>query len=353
MLRGCLLSLALYAALAAAYFWWMDRVFERPGSFFGAAAVALVVFFCLGALGNAVRDFRTWRMLAAAHSNLPPREGKTTVVAGKIYPTGQPLTAPFSGEDCVVCEYDLASQARTARASEQENVGSDFAGFLMTPCVIRSRLGDVRLLGFPILEGFESYPCHGYAAARNARKFLETTPFEDRSGLKVVSVLSVFSEVWSDDDGFVQKNLRLSKVALDSLFPPESNAELDRLATEETERYAAMDDDEDEEELDDENFDENLDDELGEAPARDTPRLTEKKVYVGDEVCAIGVYNEMKRGLLPPKGRQPNRLLRGSAEQIEQASRRSFWRMLIGGLVVLVIVHAVAYGLMQAYLHRS
>jgi hypothetical protein len=210
---------------------WLDRVFERPGSYFGAAAVALVVFFCLGALGNAIRNFRTWRMLAAAHSNVPPRHGKTTVVAGRIFPVGQPLTAPFSGGPCVVCEYDLASQARVGRSGDHENVGSDFAGFLMTPCVIRSRMGDVRLLGFPILEGFESYPCIGYAAARNARKFLETTQFEDRSGVKIVSMLSVISDVWADDDGLVQRNMRLSKIALDKLFPAESNAELDRMSS--------------------------------------------------------------------------------------------------------------------------
>jgi len=77
-------------------------------------------------------------------------------------------------------------------------------------------------------------------------------------------------------------------------------------------------------------------------------------VAVGEPVCAVGIYNEMRRGLLPPgRGRTPNRLLRGSVEQIEDKSRRAFFRNLIGSLVALVIIHAATYGVMQAYLRAA
>jgi hypothetical protein len=80
------------------------------------------------------------------------------------------------------------------------------------------------------------------------------------------------------------------------------------------------------------------------------PKMTEKRVAVGEQVCAIGVYRELQRGLRPsPGGCHPARLLRGGADQIIARSRASLLRNLVGGLLVLILLHAVIYGLMQAY----
>jgi hypothetical protein len=227
----------------------------------------------------------------------------------------------------------------------------------MTPCVIRSVAGDVRLLGFPILEGFDDLPCHGAAAARNAREFITSTSFEDHAGLKMVRVLSVFGDVWSDDDGLVRKNIKLSKTDPQEIFPPEFDEDLARREQWEAEHPDRLDEEERDEAEEDADFDGgeiegSEDDEDGEdALTTDLPKMTEKRVGVGEQVCAVGVYNEMRRGLLPPgRGRTPNRLIRGLADQIEQKSRSAFYRNLVGGLLALVIIHAAMYGVMQAYL---
>jgi len=352
MLRGCLSALGLYVALAVGYFFWFDSVFEPPATFIGAAVVGFLVLCCVGALTNARTALRDWSLVSTARHSLPPRDGELIAVIGTIHPLGDPLRAPFSGSECVVCEYDLARPTRATQAKDGSNSGSDYAGFLMTPCAIRSALGDMRLLGFPILEGFDETVCHGDAAIRNARNFLSSAPFEDRAGLKLVTVLSVFTDVWSDEDGLVQKNIKLSKAELHEILPEER---WDAKAGEQLAGDPGEDDTEnaidqgDESDVDGEDV---AGDDVEDEFALSIPRMKETRVAVGEQVCVIGVYDEMRRGLLPPKpGRNPNRLIRGSADQIEQKSRSSLFRNLIGSLVALIVIHAAIYGVMQAYLH--
>ncbi|MCU0878888.1 MAG: ankyrin repeat domain-containing protein [Pirellulaceae bacterium] len=371
MLRGCLLALALYAVLAVGYFYWIDRVFEPPGSLIGAGVLALVVFLSIGALMNARNAWRDGSLLAGARMSLGPREGKLFAIAGKIYPIDQPLLAPFSGKESVIVEYDLSRHRRPTGTSDQENTGSDFAGFLMVPAVIRSESREIKLLGYPILEDFGDIPATSYAAARRAIDFLTTREFEDRTGLKMVTVLGVFGDVWSDEDGYVEKNLRLGSVPLTELFPPELEAEIDRQMglsgeagssplsgdDEELEDEDLNDEDLDDEELEDDEFDDEDDDtadEVATSARPEIPRMTEKRVAVGESVCAIGIYNELRGGLLPPRGStQPNRLIRGTAEGLEKKSRAALKGNLFGGLFFLVMSHLVTFGIMQIYLHSD
>ena len=308
--------------------------------------------------------------------------------------------APFSGEECILCEYDLSRQKRRVDSSSDENTGSDFAGFLMVPSVVRGKQAEVRVLGFPIIEGFSESPCRGYASARRAIDFLTTREFESRTGVKMVTVLGVFGELWSDEDGHVEKNIRLGTVSLPDLFPPELEAAIDRELGLEAQRTAesgasapaaGMDEDErldrmealeleEDEEVDDEEFededefDDDFDDEDEEefededegefddededgfegGSGPDIPRMKEKLVPIGAQVCAIGIYNEMRHGLVPPRGsRHPNRLFRGSPEKLVQGFRSKVVSFLAGGLAFLALAHGATFGVMQAYLHSD
>jgi hypothetical protein len=361
MLRGCLLSLLMWGALSYAYYYWLDQTFEPPGSVIGGIVAGFVVLCCTGALMNARTAWSVASQVTSARGDLQLVDGRKVTVSGTIHPLGEPLIAPFSASPCVICEYDLASQKRLTAGSDNKNSGSDYTGFLMTPCAIRTQFGEVRLLGFPILEDFTEHQCHGVVAAGHAREFLQSREFEDRTGLKFVTVLSVFGELWSDDDGLVQKNIKLGKVSLDELFPPSLNEDLlkmARLEEQHPERFAAdreLEVEEEDEELDDEldaDDEEESDDDVH--FATQVPKMVEKRVNVGEHVCAIGIYNEMKRGLLPPRGSTtPNRLLRGTAEQIEKRSRAAIWQNIVGSLIALVIVHAAILLVSQVFLHSD
>jgi hypothetical protein len=348
MLRGCVLSLSFLAALAYGYYYWFDQVFEPPASIIAAIVVGFLVLCCLGALNNARTAWKDGSRVAAARFGAQLVDGRVATVAGTIHPVGEPLIAPFSRTPCVICEYDIASHDR-ASASDNGNSGSDYAGFLMAPSVIRTPLGEVRLLGFPITEGFYQVRCYSHNAALHAREFLQSNEFEDRSGLKIVSVLTAFGEIWSDDDGLVQKNMRLSKASLDKIIPTDLDEDLKRLDAWRKEHPEAEEDDKDEENDDDQEVEQ---EDVGPTFITAIPSLFEKCVAVGEQVVAIGVYDEMQRGLRPPgAGGPPNRLLRGTADQIESRSRSSMIRLVLGGLIGLLVIHGAILGVMQIYLH--
>ena len=354
MLRGCILALILYAALAVGYFFWLDTVFDPPESYIGAAIVGLIVFFSLGAILGSRRAYKDWSLVAAAQRGDAPRDGRLVAAVGEIHPVGEPLVAPFSGLPCILCEYDLSRHTRSVQSSDQQNTGSDFTGFLMVPSVVRSKQGEIRVLGFPIVEGISEVACSSYECARRALDFLTTREFECRTGVKIVSVLGVFEDVWSDEDGHVEKNIRLGTVSLPDLFPPELEAEIDRrvAAGEAAPTVAEQFEDEEEDEEDDEtDFEDEDDGELGgsySGPA--IPRMTEKRVPVGADVCVIGTYDELRKGLVPrARGRDANRLFRGTADKLVAEFRGKVVSFLVGGLVALVVVHAATYGLMLAY----
>src|SRR4051812_37805185 len=127
MLRSCLVLLACYAALFCGYVWWLGKMFDPPGLYIGAAVVALIVGGCLGVIYNAWVAYREWSLVAAARHGMPWTDGRWTAVVGEIHPVTEPVKAPFSGEDCVLCEYDVASQQRISSASREEGAkpGSD------------------------------------------------------------------------------------------------------------------------------------------------------------------------------------------------------------------------------------
>src|SRR5262245_6482552 len=355
MLRSCLFLLAAYALLFVGYAWWLGHMFDPPGQYIGAGVVALLTGGCLGSLYNARVAYREWSLASAARAGLPWIDGRWTAVAGEVHPVGEPLIAPFSGEACVLCEYDVTSRKRADAASSNENSnpGSDFAGFLMNPCVVRSDMGDVRPLGFPNLDGFGERTCTSGEAADNARRFFTETEFENFSGLKLVTVVSAITGAWSDDDGLVRKNLRLGKTTPSELLPAASAPDAAGTASQQPKvesesRDEDLEEDADEDELDDEldDFDDDLDgDSRGEMPL-----LKEKRVKVGEKVCAIGIYSAARGGLIPGGLGADHfiKLIRGRVTDVEQKSRNATFARFFGGLIFLLVVNAAAYGVMLA-----
>jgi len=352
MLRGCLLALFLWAALIGGYYWWFESVFKPPVTSIAAGVVGFMTLCGLASLNTGRRAWRDWSQLSVARHGMPMVDGKVVAVSGTIHPVDQPLKGPFSGADCVACEYDLASRQHRDTPNGG-SAGSDYAGFLMVPCVIRTALGDVRLLGFPLMEGFHGAKCFRLRDSQNAREFLTTTQFEDRTGIKMITTLGAFGEIWTDDDGAVQKNMQLRKPSLEQMFPLCLDDEVAAEVEWEKNNPDAVDDEDEDDEDHDEDVDD-LDDDMGsedETPIslahKAMPDMTEKRVPIGTSVCAIGIYNEMLGGLLPPRGSSPNRLLLGSAEEIGPRLKRTLLGALIGGTVFLIALHAALFGIIR------
>jgi hypothetical protein len=341
VLRSCLIPLLLLAALMAGYAIWLDQRFERPAGLIGGALAGSFTYFSLAFINSSRTCWRDARLLATAELDMQLVDGALIAACGTVHPLESPLVAPFSGKECVLCEYSLT---RPRREGEEETAGADFVGFLMTPSVIRSPRGDVRMLGFPVQPAFGERHCHGYNAAWNARQFLATHEFEDRTGAKLMTAVSAFGEVWADDDGRVEKNMRLGKVTVDDIFPPETLEGLQRLA--EWEKLQTLDGseraDDEGEELAEDAAENAADDEDG-PPHLPLPKLAETRVGSGEPVCVIGIYSAEHGGLVPPGKGPANRLLRGTAAELAASERSKAIRHCFGGLVGLAVVHGVIY----------
>ncbi|TWT38643.1 hypothetical protein [Blastopirellula retiformator] len=330
MLRGCVLAILLAAGLFCGYFYWLDQVFDWPANLVGAAFAGVVVFFCLNALNNAWTAWRDASRLGDIYHREPLIDGQVVAVSGTIHPIGDVVTAPFSGEQCVVCEYNLSGRYPEDEP-DQPSTNSDFTGFLMVPCVIRGPRGDVRMFGFPLLEGFEEETLHRYDAAQNASNFLRATKFEALTGIKLINLFSALGEVWADEDGYVAKHINIGNLTADDLFPLDTEGNVQRTSLWDDER------DEDKEPLEDDD------------PQRRVPHLKEKRVPIGADVCAIGRYDEMSRGLLPTPGAvTPNRLMQGTPADITAGSLGKMVRNVFGALVVLVITHAILFSVIRS-----
>lgn len=329
MLKGCGLSLLMLAALAGGYMYAFDQVFQRPeGLIFGAIS-GLITFFCIGALTNAWTAWSDWSLISKADFGLQLNDGCKVAVAGRIRAEGEPMKAPISGKECVICEYDICKPEGEFSDREDDDTAADFAGFLMSPCKIQTSWGDVRLLGFPMVDDVIADNCINSSEVAAAREFLLNTEFEDRSGVKVVSILSVFSDVWSDDDGRVERHMRLTSTPIDNIIPPNTEETADAYRD-------AIGTDEEFDNLDEHSLDE------GGRLFNVLPKLVEKRIEPGEEVVVFGIYSEVRRGLMPPKGSTTvNRLKRGTAEEVAAELKSSVLANVIGGLLVLAILHGV------------
>ncbi len=360
MFRSCFLALVMYAAIAGGYWFWLDTVFEPPGSYWGAAGLGFVVFCCIGALMNARTAWKDWALANAARCFTPPRDGRLMAACGPIQPIGPPLLAPFSNSPCCLVEYDLSQEAKST-SSDDNKTGSDLAGFLMTPSEIHTGTGNIRLLGFPVLEETEAYTLGSYTAARRARDFVSRTQFEDISGLRLVNVFGAIQDAWTDDDGHVEKNLQLKKVDPQSLFPDDLEAIWQEIHGEQPidepdAEVGEADDQDSEDDLDDEEADDEEfeDDNNSPLPHIPIPTLKENRIAPGDQVCVIGRYDEMRRGIRPSgMGMQSLRLIRGNVETLERKARSSLWSHLLGGILFLILAHAATCFVMFAYLHSD
>jgi hypothetical protein len=225
-------ALLFGAAVGAALFLWLDPPLAAIGG-----AVAGGIGFLTGGGVTAARDAaRRKALVRKASRGVRPKDGQLAVALGRIEPLGPPLTAPFTGTECVAYEYDVYREGSEGR-------NKDFTGLALTPSVIRTPSGDVHLLGFAPLEDFPEAKPREPGAYERARAYLASAPLEE---IGLLRVLSLAKELFTDDDGAIRKDFRLQ----------------------------------------------------GDATVEGR-LLAEKTVSAGAQVCAFGLYSKARGGLVP------------------------------------------------------
>lgn len=223
----------------------------------------------------------------------PLQEGEKEAVWGPIHPIGEPLVAPFSGESCVAYEYDAKkSEVRDSRGTHQQ--GSSFTGFALTPSVIRSNRGDVRLFGFSTLTNFPDKDLRRFGdPLENAKRFLDETEFEKMGLLKIGTMLSEMDSS-NAGDGSVNR---------DWIMEEKESIDLD------------------------------------------TSALSEKRIAAGDVVTAVGIWDPARRGIVSKLGNKSVivELRPGGGEAMVAAASKRPWALLAFSLVWSGFAHVIIY----------
>ncbi len=298
MKRACLVGLLIWAALSAGYWYYLRQHLNPPadvwvsiGAGFFMAVVIGTIRTAMAAAADAGRVRRA--VEPGGFMGEQPKDGETIAVAGAIRPLGDALIAPFSHKRAVLYSYEVEHIEPGVRAETQ--TVKDYAGFALTPSVIDSMRGAVKLLCFPQLESVEKEVALGSDAMTNAAAYVRDTQWTAMEGFHPAQIYREVKEMLTDDDGQIRKDWR-----------------------------------------------------IGAAPDLDGTTLMEQVVAPGSQVFAIGTWSAEKRGLVPHEG-VPARLVLGDARAVLKSLRGKVIGNLIGALIVggamnLVLYWVVVYG---------
>lgn len=365
MKLGCFLSLLLFGAFVYGYYVWLGQTFDSSSRevWIASFVAGLIATFAIGALMNSYYAWRDGSVLSDALVDMPRRDGKRTAAAGTLEPLGEPLIAPLSGKACVLYEYDIyRNVTRSKKGGGTETSKSvDFAGLGKTECIIRSTSSRLRLIGFPDLEPVADEHFSDQADVERARQYVQFTAWDDASGLGILQGAHGMWSALTGSEESLRKDWRMIGVkecpwlgtapqqtaataAAAESYPDAAVETNSATAAEDHETEHVDEDFDDEEDLDD-------DDDM-EAAWYDgsgyRPHLSEKRIEPGQQVVAIGRYDEVRQGLVSG-GTQTIKIYLDDVQSVARKLASAKWSYLFGGILTLVLVNGAVWGAQQIY----
>ena len=288
-MKSFAVTLATWAILFTALWYGAQELFFPPGDWIGALVVS---FF--GALGiGGLRKARIERRDAGivARSAGAPRDGARVAIIGTIEPVDELLAAPFSGEPCVLYDYEI-THAPERRSDDHTSASPvvDRGGMAMAPAFIRSGVREVKLLAYPGIEGFEPAEL-GDDVVDRARSYIAKTRFEERS---LVGALKEVSKMLDDRSG---------RWRMDS-----KNTDYDDL---------------------------------------ENSRFQERRVPAYAKVCVVGLYSAKENAIVPQDNVGGVRLISGTRDEALHQLRAGSIASIMIAVLLLAIPGPVAYGLLS------
>lgn len=251
---------ALYAtATAAAHFFvrWYRPAASDPTI---SALLGLPLACSLGYLVGSRRYFQEERLILRSVMRPKLKDGERVVVIGPIEPLAPALRAPITGRDCVAYEYVIDHESPGVDGPPTRV--RDYWGMAVSPYQISTPAGPVRVLAWAKLEqpSFVATEDEAYASAA-AHLYATSYRHPASAGEKYGSLaepLDTESDTFADDICADSDHLHLRR---------DSAAELRKL------------------------------------------QVAERRLEVGETVCAAGSYSAAKKALVPTsKGLKPLRI---------------------------------------------
>lgn len=288
MKKGCLLWLLQLAVFTSLYYLALRGRVVSPADWVGALGGGAALTLVIGAFRKAWSARRGRALLDRALTGAPYEDGQRIAAVGPILALGAPVPAPFSGDPCVFCAWEVSHKSSSKGGKSTPLDVKDFSGFIMTPCVVQAPTGNIRILGFPALEGFPE------EAQRSNDDFLRARPFLESTSFEKVNTFKAFSEVEAlvaDEHGHLRKVWRMAG---------------DDFVLNHT-----------------------------------VHTLEEQIVKDGETVCALGRYSAEKKGLIPgfdPRG-AGLKLIRGDSTAVRETLTDNFKGFAAMGVLLFLVSH--------------
>jgi hypothetical protein len=289
MKKGCVVGLLTWAVCAGAYWYFLHARFAAPLDVVVPVVAGFLMALVVGnlriALDSGVKAARAGQESTMIVGERPP-DGKVMTVSGSIRATGAALRSPLTDRPAVLYEYDIN---HTYTDSRGMHPAKDYVGYALTPAIIDSKHGPIRLFGFPTLSGFGAP-----GNLETAKQYVASTQFEDMSGFDVVGIYDFVKDRLTNDAAEIRKDLRLS-----------SDPQLDATAS-----------------------------------------MSESVVAPGEYVTAMGRYSAEKGGLVQTTD-EPLSLARGDAKVSAAALRIKASQALFAAFVFAAIVNGALFGVLK------
>jgi hypothetical protein len=189
----------------------IDKQGMSPGGGLIYFLFGIIIFY------NIIRNLRNRRAIWATTERAMPRDGKVFAAVGTIRALRDPIEAPFSQRRCVIFEYEIYRSEWVHRGREHENRAErdqwvevevlSCKGIRMTPCAVRTSVGDITFVGYPRLDGFHAENVSEIAA--HVEEFLSNTSFKNFTWFAQPRGWAESLAASHSDDGIIEQHHRM------------------------------------------------------------------------------------------------------------------------------------------------
>ena len=221
MKKACLTWVVVYVLLALGLCAWFNVSVREPVSDIspppasmpsrfwlvigGAAVGALPALFAASMIASAVTRLKERAQLRQAAEGRRPPDGEHGVFIGRILREGPSLTAPASGRECLLYRYSIThSESRRSSGrgpSPPDSTVTDAEGFALTPSVIQTATGLVKLRSF-VKREFKADRFTLAEVGKNVDAYLAATTF--RGSGRLEEDHRALQAILKDEDGAIK-----------------------------------------------------------------------------------------------------------------------------------------------------
>ncbi len=128
------------------------------------------------------------RLVNGAKLGRRPRDNKLCAIMGTIKPIKETILTPLSAKPCLAYEYNMHHVSPKDGSSKI----FDFEGWAVTPSIVKTSFGEVKLLGMFDLKDYTRQQILNYG---NANRYIQATSFK-KSALKNIKSIKKYMDLF-------------------------------------------------------------------------------------------------------------------------------------------------------------